>query len=291
MSTISSPRPSIATPSSSRRASLDNSQANSPSRPPLKSLHQPRRGNRAALRDYYGLKANDSAPAVVQTVVAAVEESEMDREGFSVEEYLERVMEKEGLEGMLSVEGGLVNEIRGLDGERKALVYDNYSKLIAATDTIRKVSPSPPPQSPQTTPTNTLPRQMRTNMDPLTPTTSTLPPALSHIAETASTLATTLQERTPPSPFSPRHPTINPILHPATTTVSNDGKRREEVRTVKWVLDAPRRVRVLVGEGRREEAEREWGAVRVVLEGWEGVRGVEGLRREGEEALRDSIQH
>lgn len=30
-------------------------------------------------------------------------------------------------------------EIRGLDGERKALVYDNYSKLIAATDTIRKV--------------------------------------------------------------------------------------------------------------------------------------------------------
>lgn len=30
-------------------------------------------------------------------------------------------------------------EIRSLDGERKALVYDNYSKLIAATDTIRKV--------------------------------------------------------------------------------------------------------------------------------------------------------
>lgn len=30
-------------------------------------------------------------------------------------------------------------EIRGFDGERKALVYDNYSKLIAATDTIRKV--------------------------------------------------------------------------------------------------------------------------------------------------------
>lgn len=30
-------------------------------------------------------------------------------------------------------------EIKGLDGERKALVYDNYSKLISATDTIRKV--------------------------------------------------------------------------------------------------------------------------------------------------------
>lgn len=30
-------------------------------------------------------------------------------------------------------------EIKGLDGERKALVYDNYSKLIAATETIGKV--------------------------------------------------------------------------------------------------------------------------------------------------------
>jgi vacuolar protein sorting-associated protein 51 len=43
------------------------------------------------------------------------------------------------LESVLKVEGALVNEIRGLDGERKALVYDNYSKLITATDTIQKV--------------------------------------------------------------------------------------------------------------------------------------------------------
>lgn len=34
--------------------------------------------------------------------------------------------------------GTVLLDIRGLDGERKALVYDNYSKLIAATDTIRK---------------------------------------------------------------------------------------------------------------------------------------------------------
>ena len=30
-------------------------------------------------------------------------------------------------------------DIRSLDGERKALVYDNYSKLIVATETIKKV--------------------------------------------------------------------------------------------------------------------------------------------------------
>ena len=30
-------------------------------------------------------------------------------------------------------------EIRNIDGERKALVYDNYSKLIGATNTIQRV--------------------------------------------------------------------------------------------------------------------------------------------------------
>ena len=45
----------------------------------------------------------------------------------------------EGLERVLRVEGGLISEIKGLDGERKALVYDNYSKLIAATETIRRM--------------------------------------------------------------------------------------------------------------------------------------------------------
>ncbi|KAI9868329.1 MAG: hypothetical protein M1813_005772 [Trichoglossum hirsutum] len=271
MSTITSPRLSITslgTPSSSRRASIDTSQANSPSRLPKPHSHQPRRGNRAALRDYYGLRANDSAPAVVQTEPVAVEESEMDREEFQVEEYLEKVMRKQGLEGMLTVEGRLVNEIRGLDGERKALVYDNYSKLITATDTIRK---------------------MRSNMDPLAPTTSTLPPALSHIAETASTLATTLHERITPSPFSPTLPRRSLANDSNGNKEEGDAsaqKRRDQARAVKWALDAPSRVREMVREGRREEAEKEWEVVSGILAKWEGVRGVEEVRREGEEALR-----
>jgi vacuolar protein sorting-associated protein 51 len=32
-----------------------------------------------------------------------------------------------------------MEDIRNLDGERKSLVYDNYNKLITATETIRKV--------------------------------------------------------------------------------------------------------------------------------------------------------
>jgi len=50
-----------------------------------------------------------------------------------------QILEVEGLEGLLAVENELVGEVRALDGERKALVYDNYSKLITATETIKKV--------------------------------------------------------------------------------------------------------------------------------------------------------
>ena len=58
-------------------------------------------------------------------------------------------------------------EIRSLDGDRKALVYDNYSKLITATETIRR---------------------MKANMQPLASTAGTLSPAISHIAGTAEGL-------------------------------------------------------------------------------------------------------
>ena len=45
-----------------------------------------------------------------------------------------------GLQALVRMENDLVQEIRNLDGERKSLVYDNYNKLVAATETIRKVS-------------------------------------------------------------------------------------------------------------------------------------------------------
>lgn len=72
-------------------------------------------------------------------LVGAVPESELDAEGFDAEGYVKGILAKEGLEDLLRIERVLINEIKALDGERKALVYDNYSKLITATDTIRKV--------------------------------------------------------------------------------------------------------------------------------------------------------
>ena len=158
MSTIASPRASTSVPSSSR-TSLDIPQ---PARP------QAQRRNRAALRDYYGLKAaaDGEAPNAIRTQAlnkSIGPVSELDREGFDAGAYVKDVLSKEALEGVLKIEGELISgklhhtllpevflrlspcsdwlcaEIKNLDGERKALVYDNYSKLIAATDTIKKV--------------------------------------------------------------------------------------------------------------------------------------------------------
>lgn len=99
-----------------------------------------------ALRDYYRLTKNPatstseaSTPLHDDELVGAVPESELDVEGFDAEGYVKGILAKEGLENLLRIERVLINEIKALDGERKALVYDNYSKLITATDTIRKV--------------------------------------------------------------------------------------------------------------------------------------------------------
>ena len=164
----------------------------------------------------------------------------------------------QGLEGVLRVERGLINEIKGLDGERKALVYDNYSKLITATDTIRR---------------------MRSNMDPLTPTTSTLSPAVAHIAETAGGLAVGAKDG----------------RDGGGEEISSEGleerkkgeeeKRRRQRDTIRWVLGTPRRLGGLLDDGRRGEAETDWEEVKGLLERWKGVGGVEEIRDECERIM------
>ena len=65
--------------------------------------------------------------------------SELDAEGFDAAAWVERKLEESGLEELLRLYTSVLGEIRALDAEKKALVYDNYSKLITATDTIKKV--------------------------------------------------------------------------------------------------------------------------------------------------------
>ncbi|KAF2096807.1 hypothetical protein NA57DRAFT_58694 [Rhizodiscina lignyota] len=252
MSTIASPRQSssLRSPSSSRTSlELPQSQATRP---------QNQRRNRAALRDYYGLKAtvvDGEAPNVppsepVHKDIGPV--SELDRNGFDAAAYVKDVLAKEGLEGVLKVEGDLISEIKNLDGERKALVYDNYSKLIAATDTIRK---------------------MRSNMDPLTPATSTLSPAISHIAYTASTLSNSLIDRTGRAQ--------------ATSTSTEQASNQSKKQTVRWVLGTPQRMEAFIAEGRKTDAQNEFKDIVPLLERWKGIDGVEELKVKCERMLQE----
>lgn len=108
---------------------------------------------------------------------------------------------------------------------------------------------------------------MRTNMEPLIPTTSMLAPAITHIAETATALSKSLQGR------AGNHQSGQP---------SQDAKTEKEKQreTVRWVLQTPRRMRALLGEGQKEQAGKEWEEVSRLLDKWEGVMGVEEVRQE-----------
>ena len=108
---------------------------------------------------------------------------------------------------------------------------------------------------------------MRTNMDPLTPATSTLAPAISHIAETASTLSKELAEHA----SSPKH--------------ANTDGRAKQVQTVRWVLDAPHRFRYLLDNDRKTAVEDEWTVIKDLLDKWKSVEGATEVKRQCEQAL------
>jgi hypothetical protein len=155
-----------------------------------------------------------------------------------------------------------VTEIRNLDSDRKSLVYDNYSKLLSATSTIRR---------------------MRGNMDPLTPATHTLGPAISHIAETATSLSSSMQG----VPVKPDGLGISVRVDEDEEDKEAEAKKQRQKDTVRWVLDTPRRLQELIDQDQDEEAEQDWEYVDKILAQWKGVAGVAELREECENIMRE----
>ena len=146
MSTIASPRePPRRTPTNSNRPSFETSRSTlaspvltqGPTNPPPPQQQQRKTSsNRAALREYYNLRA--AAPRI-EIPDSEVPATEIDAPDFDAEEYVAKVINKSSLEELMKLYTSVVGEVRALDAEKKALVYDNYSKLITATETIRKV--------------------------------------------------------------------------------------------------------------------------------------------------------
>ena len=63
----------------------------------------------------------------------------LDSAAFDDERYLSSLLQKTRLDGLLSKHSEMVSEIQTLDGDMQMLVYDNYERFIAATDTIKRM--------------------------------------------------------------------------------------------------------------------------------------------------------
>jgi hypothetical protein len=269
--------PLISTPTSSSRPSLDTPRSidGSPNPNTSGSLGALPKRNRAALREYYNLKKaqEDSASAAAgndtSSEVSSIHDisfsdvlpSELDTDTFNAASYTSYALETQSLAQLLTTYNGILTDIRALDAEKKALVYDNYSKLIAATETIRK---------------------MRMNMDPLNPMAKTLDPAIGSVYERAEGIKEEMRKG------------LSEGKRRELELGAEERKRLEEGerarRVVRRVLETPGQVRALVREGKMEDARRVWGDTVVLLERWRerGVGGDDVLVciEDGEAALR-----
>ncbi|KAI0468189.1 Vps51/Vps67-domain-containing protein [Xylaria cf. heliscus] len=279
MSTIASPREprrinSLTTPTSSTRPSLDSTRSPVSSPNPNGSLSAPNanpRRNRAALREYYNIRkgaaAGTATPPQVEVTDPAgetgphehseVPPSQMDKEDFNAEAFVKKALAENGMQDLLRLYTRVLGETRALDAEKKALVYDNYSKLITATETIRK---------------------MRTNMDPLNPMASTLDPAIAKIYKQASEIRDSLRES---------------VAEPTEARKAEEALHQRRLRTRQLaveVLDTPDKIRTLVAEGRLDDARETWKMPRKLLLVWkeQGIGGgdVDECIADGDAAVR-----
>jgi hypothetical protein len=82
------------------------------------------------LRSYYDM-GEDTA--------AEDESFDIDAGGFAPERYVESLLQTKSMEELLRCDDKMVKEVKSLDSDMRELVYENYNKFIAATDTIRKM--------------------------------------------------------------------------------------------------------------------------------------------------------
>lgn len=82
---------------------------------------------------YYGI--DDPGSNVHNKTAAEL----IDTAHFNSEEYVRDLLEKAPLEKLLETNSEMTNEIKSLDSDMQMLVYENYSKFISATETIKRM--------------------------------------------------------------------------------------------------------------------------------------------------------
>eukprot|EP01052_Picozoa_sp_SAG31_P020647 SAG31_NODE_1563_length_7869_cov_6.990734_7_plen_397_part_00 len=97
---------------------------------------------RSLLSDYYAMEEADGEPAAQtdsQVVDVDQDPFDLDGSGFDAERYMEEMMQGERMKGMLEKTTNIRAEVKSLDNDMQMLVYENYTKFISATDTIRRM--------------------------------------------------------------------------------------------------------------------------------------------------------
>ncbi|KAJ2082035.1 hypothetical protein H4R24_001894 [Coemansia sp. RSA 988] len=64
---------------------------------------------------------------------------DIDGSGFDAKKYLKKLLESQGVVGLLQADNQLVREVRQIDGAMKTMVYENYSRFIRATQAIQQM--------------------------------------------------------------------------------------------------------------------------------------------------------
>jgi vacuolar protein sorting-associated protein 51 len=220
------------------------------------------RRNRDALRNYYNLSSNgkaapkgsrtDSITSTTSnsTLVSTTQPDSssllaaLSSPSFAPEAFTSTLLASSPLKTILQTESALISEIRNLDGERKALVYDNYSKLIRAVETIG---------------------EMRRSMEEGT--VGDVKEVEGRVGGIVGVVAT--------------------LGGRGDVDVRRKGEKEEKDRreVVRWVVEAPQRWSGVIGDGREAEAIEEWRVVKKILGKWEGMRGVDEVRKSCEEVM------
>lgn len=107
---------------------------------------------RHALREFYKLQQAGPAQLVNDELVtteeehiedfdananSGVSESVLDKPGTNVDEYVQSLLKSSSVKSILKTSNSITGELRALDSEQKALVYNNYNKLISASNTLQ----------------------------------------------------------------------------------------------------------------------------------------------------------
>lgn len=190
----------------------------------------------------------------------------LDDPSFEAEPYIASLLSTSNLKTVLKVEATLISEIRNLDGERKALVYDNYSKLIKATMTIGTMRMNMNGEERRVGGTGRLGERRRSG--------GLSEDGMRDLEERVEGVRKLAEE----------------LGRVGGESEGQEERRkareeREKRQLVKWVLDGPLRLKKMVDDGQMQTAQAEWKIIRGLLDKWEGTKGVEETRKACEEAL------